>query len=67
MFEKIHNFIFAPTSPDFQKKYFYLQGLDFKKNILERRGFRGGSDEKIRRMWLGLNVVVVGFPPLVAS
>ena len=29
-----------------------------KKLILEGRGFRGGSDEKIRRMWLGPEIVV---------
>ena len=35
--------------------------------IVERReeGFRGGSDEKMRRMWLGLEIVVAGLPPLV--
>ena len=25
---------------------------------------RGGLDEKMRRMWLGLEIVVVGLPPL---
>ena len=29
---------------------------------MEGRGFRGGSDEK---MWFGLEIVVVGLPPLV--
>ena len=29
------------------------------------RGFRGGSDEKMRRMWFGLEIDVVGLPPLV--
>ena len=33
--------------------------------ILEGRGFRGGSDEKMLRMWLGLEIVVAGLPPLV--
>ena len=35
--------------------------------IVERRekGFRGGSDEKMRRMWLGLEIIVSGLPPLV--
>ena len=32
--------------------------------ILKGRGFQGGSDEKIRRMWLGSEIVVVGLPPL---
>ena len=31
--------------------------------ILKGRGFRGGSDEKMRRMWLGREIVVVGLPP----
>ena len=29
-------------------------------------GFRGGSDEKMRRMWLGQEIVVTGLPPLVS-
>ena len=33
--------------------------------ILKGRGFRGGSDEKIMRMWFGLEIDVVGLPPLV--
>ena len=32
--------------------------------MVEGRGFRGGSDEKMRRMWLGLEIDVVGLPPL---
>ena len=28
------------------------------------KGFRGGSDEKIRRMWLGRENVVAGLPLL---
>ena len=35
--------------------------------ILKGRGFRGGSDEKMRRMWFGLEIDVVGLPPLVRS
>ena len=31
---------------------------------MEGRGFRGGSDEKMRRMWLGLEIVVAGLPPI---
>jgi len=47
---------------------FYLGRLDtFKKIILEGRGFRGGLDEKMRRMWLGLVIVVGGLPPLTAG
>ena len=49
----------------FLKKKVYLEGLDtFKKNILEGQGFRGGSDQKRRRMWLGREIVVPGLPPL---
>ena len=36
-----------------------------KKIILKGRGFRGGSDEKMRRMWLAREIVVVGLPPLL--
>ena len=36
-----------------------------KKIILKGRGFRGGSDEKMRRMWLGREIVVVGLPPIL--
>ena len=47
---------------------FYLGGLDtFKKIILEGRGFRGGSDKKMRRMWLGIEIAVAGLPPLLCS
>ena len=34
------------------------------KIILKGRGFRCGSDEKIMRMWFGLEIDVVGLPPL---
>ena len=33
-----------------------------KKIILEGQGFRGGSDEKMRRMWPWREIVVVGHP-----
>ena len=36
-----------------------------RKLILKGRGFQGGSDEKMRRLWLGGEIVVVGLPPLV--
>ena len=35
--------------------------------ILEGRGFRGGSEEKMRRMWLGLEIVVADLPLSVRS
>ena len=33
---------------------------------MKGRGFLGGSDEKMRRMWFGLEIGVVGLPPLAA-
>ena len=42
------------------------KALEILKNKkLEGRGFRGSSDEKIRRMWLGREIVGAGHPPLV--
>ena len=35
-----------------------------KHIIIKGRGFQGGSDEKIRRMWLGREIVVAGLPLL---
>ena len=32
---------------------------------MKGRGFRCGSDEKMMRMWFGLEIDVVGLPPLV--
>ena len=34
------------------------------KIILKGRGFRCGSDEKMMRTWFGLEIDVVGLPPL---
>ena len=31
---------------------------------MKGRGFRGGSDEKMRGMWFGLEIDVGGLPPL---
>ena len=43
-----------------------LGGLDTLKNIiLEGLGFRGGSDEKMRRMWHGLEIYVAGLPSFI--
>ena len=47
----------------FSRKKIYLQGLDIKKNILKGREFRGGSGRKMRKMWLGWEIVV-DFPSL---
>ena len=48
----------------FSKNILILMDWALKKIFLKERGFRGGSDEKMRRMWLGLGFVVVGLPPL---
>ena len=41
----------------------YLRELETLKDIIkEGRGFRGGSDKKTRRMWLGRENVVAGLP-----
>jgi len=34
---------------------------------MEGRGFRGGSNEKMRRMRFGREIVVTGLPPLVTT
>ena len=36
----------------------------FKHIKIKGRGFRSGSDEEMRRMWLGREIVVVGLPSL---
>ena len=38
-----------------------------KKLILKGRGFRCGLDEKMMKMWFGLEIEVVGLPPLVGA
>ena len=49
-----------------KKNNFYLQELEtVKHTIIEGREFRGGSDEKMRILLLGLEIVVAGLPPLV--
>ena len=51
-----------------KKNYFYLQVFDtLIKIILEGRGFLGGSDDKMRKMWLGQEIVVVGLPLLISK
>ena len=44
--------------------YLFSRIGHLKKIILKGRGFRCGSDEKIMRMWFGLEIDVVGLPPL---
>ena len=46
--------------------YLFSRIGHLKKIILKGRGFRCGSDEKMMRMWFGLEIAdVVGLPPLV--
>ena len=45
--------------------YLFSRFGHLKKIILKGRGFRCGSDEKMMRMWFGLEIDVVGLPPLV--
>ena len=47
--------------------YLFLRIGHLKKIILKGRGFRCGSDEKMKRMWFGLEIDVVGLPPLVRA
>ena len=56
-----------PKRGRFLKIVLYLQELEtfFLHKVIEGRGFRGGSDEKMRRMWFGLEIDVVGLLPLV--
>ena len=47
-----------------------MDGLKYSEDytleiIMKGRGFLDGSDEKMRRMWLELEIVVAGLPPLV--
>ena len=57
-------FIYALTWPDSLKIVLSWRIRHLKKIILKGRGFRGGSDDKMRRMWLGREIVVTGLPPL---
>ena len=52
-FKKILYFIYAITWPDSLKIVLSGRIRHFKKITLKGRGFRGGSDEKMSRMWLG--------------
>ena len=56
--------LYALTMPDFQKTFLFARIGRLKKYIFEGLGFLCGSDEKMRRMWLGLEYVVIGLPPL---
>ena len=53
-------------SPDFHILFLFAMVGHIKKNF-EGRGFRGGSDEKMRRMWLRREIVAFGLPSLDAQ
>ena len=44
--------------------YLFSRIGHLKKIMLKGRGFRCGSDEKMMRMWFGIEIDVVGLPPL---
>ena len=46
------------------KNVFIFKDRTLKKIILRGREFRCGSDEKMLRTWFGLEIDVVGLPPL---
>ena len=62
--QKFDIFYLCPNVARFLKNCLRIRNL---KTILKGRGFRGGSDEKKRRMWLGREIVVVVTPPLVQT
>ena len=66
--KSLQNFIltmlYSLTWTDFKKIFLSLR-IGHKKIFLNGRGFRGGLDEKMRRTWLGLGIVVVGLPPFL--
>ena len=60
------NLIFqlCPKVAIFLKNVFIFKDQTLQKIILKGRGFRCGSDEKMMRMWFGLEIDVVGLPTL---
>ena len=42
--------------------YLFSRIGHLKKIIMKGRGFRCGSEEKMMRMWFGLEIDVVGLP-----
>ena len=56
---------FIPNVDRFSKNILVLEDRTLQFFFLQGRGFRGGSDEKMRRMWLGLGIAVVGLSSLV--
>ena len=51
--------------PDVTRFFFILKDETLKKIISEGRGFRGGSDKKMRRMWLGVEIDGACLPSLI--
>jgi len=47
------------------KKIVLSSRIENLYKIIEGRGFRGGSDEKLKLIWLGREIVVAGLPPLI--
>ena len=64
LYEKIQYFIYSLMWTDFQKIFLSSRIGQLKKIFFKGRGFWGGSDEKMRRIWLGLGIAVVGLHPL---
>ena len=46
------------------KRLTFLRILN-SKTYIQGRGFRGGLDEKMRRMRLGVDIIVADLPPLI--
>ena len=59
--------VLCPNVAIFLKNVFIFKDRTLKKIIFKGRGFRWGSDEKMMRMWFGLEINVVGLPPLVGQ
>ena len=51
-------FHWFPNVDRFSTNILIFKDWTLKKILLQGRGFRGGSDEKVRRMLLGLGIVV---------
>ena len=49
-----------------KNKQIYWGDQAIKKKKLEGRGFSDGLDEKMMKMWLGRETVVVGLPPIAS-
>ena len=60
-FTKIQYFFYALMWPD----SFLSWRMRHLKIISEGRGFRGGSDKKMRRMWLGVEIDGACLPSLI--